>query len=150
MTNDIDTLIRATASSLAIRFGTSAPYAIGRTDLLSKGFSTGVQFVAVAVDCPEKSISSVIPIARQVAASYLGEHGFGLDAVMIRPLVMSRTWYYGGRETGMFENQNESADCPVGARKRGARLWIAFEIEPNHPIRRAIRFSGAIGTWKDQ
>lgn len=150
-TEALDNLIRDTASSLCIRFGTSAPYAFGRTDLLSKGFGGGVQFVAVAVDCPERDISSIIPIARQVAASYLGEHGFGLDAVMICPMVMSRTWYYGGRREGLFTNENESAECGIGKRKRGARLWIAFELEPNHPVRQAVSFMGdtAIGKWKD-
>ena len=149
MTNDLDNLIRQASSSLAIRWGTNEPYAIGRTDLLSKGFGTGVQFVAVAVDCPEKAISALVPIARQVVASYLGEHGYDLDAVMIRPTVMDRTWYFGGRPVGMFLNENESADCGVGARKRGGRYWFAFEIETDHPIRRAVSWPGALGKWKE-
>jgi hypothetical protein len=153
LTQPEEQLMKATHNSLAVRFGTSVPYALGTPVLLNKGFGGGVNFVAVPVDVPERETGAIIPIARQRAYSYLGEHGLGPDAVQFQPMVGDRTWYYGGRRVGIFLNENESAHCPVGARKRGARLWVMFEFvrdwqrfypdAPESPVWRG----GSIGQW---
>ena len=127
-----DTLLKAAHDSLAIRWGTSTPYALGVPILLRQGFAD-VKSVTIPIDVPAGATAGIIPICRQRAYSYLGEHGLGPDAVQFRPMVGSRTLYYGGREEGIFLNENESATdkvgrpVRVGARKRGARLWVHFE-----------------------
>ena len=141
-----ETLIKRASESLAVTFGTTVPYAIGRVAPFERGFAH-IKSITVSVDVPEHSLNALVPIARQVVASELASHGFTLDSVALSPCVGERSGFEGGRSTGMFLNENESADCPVGARKRGTRYFYHFEItDPN--LVSAIRWTGYRGEWK--
>ena len=142
-----DELIKRASESLAIRFGTSVPYAIGRVQPFERGFAH-IRSITVSVDVPERGVSALVPIARQVIAAELASRGFTLDSVALSPMIGSRSLFEGGRDTGVFANENESADCPVGARKRGSRLYYHFEItDPKLAV--AISWIGYGSNWKE-
>ena len=142
-----DDLIKRASESLAITFGTNVPYAIGRVAPFERGFAH-IRSITVSVDVPERGRNALVPIARQVVAAELASHGFTLDSVELRPTTGERSLFEGGKSSGMFHNENASADCAIGARKRGLRLFYHFEVcDPN--LVAAIRWTGYRGEWKE-
>jgi hypothetical protein len=102
--------------STGIRFGTSAPFAIGRVGPDRIGFA---DYPMISVDMLGKDSSALVPIARQLAMIAAAVNGLYLD--MGVPSVKI------GRET-MATDQNPSSPS-VGKRKRLKSLIFMFEIK---------------------
>lgn len=83
---DEERLLRDSHASLAIRFGTSAPYLLGPLRLEKVGFA-GIPVLTVPASVRERDIPALVPVCRQAAFAYFAERGVANDALTFRPSV---------------------------------------------------------------
>lgn len=128
-------LLRDMARSLCIRFGTTAPYAIGRISAERVGYAQ-IPCVRVNVWCRDEDLSALVPIVRQRVFGELAERGWGDEHILFVPSVRR------GR-VRMFFDENESSES-CGRRKRGVEYTFHFEM------RRALAAATftSFGTYK--
>src|SRR5262245_5919496 len=80
-------LLRAMHSSLCIRFGTTAPYAIGAIRAERVGYAQD-PCVVLDVYCPDDSLSALVPIVRQRVYGELASRGWNPESVEFTPSTM--------------------------------------------------------------
>ena len=132
---DVDEqLLRDVHTGLTIRFGTDAPYRIGKIGFEKVGYAQTPMLV-VPVDVPANAIDALVPIARQAAFAYLAERGVPDSALQFACSVRM------GRKR-RFADDNESSPSH-GANKMG--LACAFHFECTPMLTAAVQW-GANGT----
>jgi hypothetical protein len=114
-------LLKQIHSSLCIRFGTQAPYEIGKIRAERVGFAS-IPTVTFDVSCRQEDVSSLVPILRQRMYGELAERGWTPDDVEFSPTVGGS---YRGR---MFVDQNEESES-FGRKKKGVRLEFRWEMK---------------------
>jgi len=117
-----EALLKAAHSSLCIRWGTSAPYAIGRVRAERVGFAS-IPMITVDVSCKTRDMDALVPIVRQRVYGELAERGWTPDDIEFTPTVG------GSYRERLFVDENETSES-VGRRKRGARLEYHWEMKP--------------------
>src|SRR4051812_27172016 len=99
---EIDQLVRAAASSLAISWHTGAPFAIGKIRAERVGFAS-LPGVVLNVYCREADLPGVIPVVRQRVYGELAERGWRPEDISVVPMVST------GR-TRKYRDENERSD----------------------------------------
>jgi len=117
----VETLARGMHSSLCIRFGTGAPYAIGKIGFQRIGYANTPMLV-VPVDVPERAIDELVPIARQAAFAYLAERGVPDGALGFSCTVAMK------RKRRFVDANESSENC--GKNKMGRLCEYHFECTP--------------------
>lgn len=107
-------------TSLAIRFGTSAPFAIGRISAEMVGYAR-LPSVVLSVCCREEDLSSMVPIVRQRVYGELAERGWTADDIGFQPMVTR------GRRR-KYRDENESSES-YGRDKFGVEHRFRFDME---------------------
>ena len=115
-------LLRELHNSLAVRFGTTAPYAIGPTSAEKVGFAQ-IPSTATRVNCREEDVSALVPIVRQRVYAELAERGWSHEHLEFRPSVREERR---GRHV-FFIDENESSEA-YGTRKRGREYTFHFDM----------------------
>lgn len=133
-----DELLNAVHSSLCIRFGTTAPYAIGSVTAQKVGFAS-IPMVVVPVHCRQEEVSALIPIVRQRVSVELESRGWTLADLEFRPTVG------GSYRRRQFVDENESSPSK-GKRKFGCALEVHFEMKRGGELAHAT-FQGS-GSFK--
>lgn len=128
-------LLKALHSSLCVRFGTTAPYSLGRTLAERVGFACD-PCVAISVHCRPEDVPALVPIVRQHVYGELAERGWSPEDIEFTPMVQQR-------RTRIFVDENESSQS-LGKRKRGAEHRFTFRM---HRQLAAETFVGG-GTFK--
>lgn len=121
MTPDIDSLLRSTTRSLTIRFGTSAPYAIGRVSAEKVGFAQ-LPSIVVTVTCRDEDLPSLVPIVRQRVFGELAERGWSDERI---PNLTPGTQRGRRRK---FTDENESSET-YGWSKFGTEYRFRFDMD---------------------
>lgn len=116
---EIDQLVRAAASSLAITWGTGAPFAIGKIRAERVGFAS-LPSVVLDVYCRAEDLGSVIPIIRQRVYGELAERGWRPEDVSVVPMV-------GAGRTRKYRDENERSDS-CGRNKMGVQHNVRFDM----------------------
>lgn len=124
MTTVNEELLRAVSDSLCIRFGTNAPFAIGRVIGERYGFAD-LKTVAIRVNVRDEDVSMVVPIVRQRVFAELGERGWENEQIEFVPTVRQERR---GRYV-FFVDENEESPS-YGERKRGNEYTFHFEMRP--------------------
>lgn len=119
--SDIDELLRATTRSLAVRWGTNAPYAIGHVSAERIGFAQ-IPCVIAHVTCRDDDLSALVPVVRQRVFGELAERGWGDEQIETRPTTMQ------GRRR-KFTDENESSKS-FRRQKFGTDYRFSFEMRP--------------------
>lgn len=112
-------LLRAAHASLAIRWGTTDPFAIGKTTAERVGYAD-IRCTRTTVHCRDESVSALVPIVRQRVFGELAERGWDNDAIEFSPTV-------GRGRVRFFVDENESSPT-YGKRKRGVEYTFHFEM----------------------
>jgi hypothetical protein len=113
-------IIREISASTAIRFGTTEPYAMGRSvKMRSIGFAD-LRMAELTVTAPAGSLSALTPMMRQRLYSTLEANGIPNEAVAFTPSVAT------GR-TVMFVDGNPASKSH-GKNKRGVAYTYHFEF----------------------
>ena len=86
MTTTDERLLKQLHSSLCVRWGTTAPYAIGRVRAQRIGFAS-IPMVVVDVWCRSRDYEALIPIVRQRVYTELAERGWTPDDLKFVPTV---------------------------------------------------------------
>lgn len=115
-------LLKSAHASLAVRWGTSAPFAIGKVRPQRIGFAS-IPCVTVTVNCRRESIPAMVPILRQCIYGELAERGWTPDDVEFTPSVECS-----GRERLFVDENDSSPSC--GRRKRGIVAEFRWEMKP--------------------
>jgi hypothetical protein len=114
-------LLRAAHRSLCIRFGTSAPYELGRVRAQKIGYAQ-IPRVVMDVVCRERDVDALIPIVRQRVYGELAERGWDDSVLAFRPSVGMDS-----RRRAKFTDGNESSES-FGRSKMGCRMTVGFDI----------------------
>lgn len=114
-------LLRAVASSLCIRFGTTAPYAIGRVTAEKVGFAA-IPSVVVDVYCRQEDVGSLVPIVRQRVFGELAERGWENETIGFTPSVRLES-----HRRRRFVDENEDSSS-LGENKFGHHHRFRFDI----------------------
>jgi hypothetical protein len=114
-----EALLRQAHSSLCIRWGTTAPYAIGRVSAEKVGYAQ-IPSVVVSVTCRDADVSALVPIVRQRVFAELVERGWTDDVIAFSPSVQR------GRRR-KFRDENESSET-CGRDKFGNEHRFRFDI----------------------
>ena len=114
-----DSLLKAVHESLCIRFGTTAPYAIGQVTAEKVGYAQ-IPSVVVTVTCRDEDVGALVPIVRQRVYGELAERGWTADDVEFRPSMMR------GRRR-KFRDENESSRSH-GRDKFGVEYRFRFDM----------------------
>lgn len=114
-------LLRAAHSSLAIRWGTTAPYAIGKISTEKIGYAQ-IPCVVLNVWCRDEDLSSLVPIVRQRVFGELAERGWDNDSIQFQPIVQRN-------RRRKFTDENESSDS-FGKSKFGQEHRFSWEMRP--------------------
>ena len=122
MTTTDERLLKQLHSSLCVRWGTSAPYAIGRVRAQRIGFAS-IPMVVVDVWCRSRDYEALIPIVRQRVYTELAERGWTPDDLKFVPTV-GGSW----ERERLFTDGNEESESH-GKRKRGVHLEFHWEME---------------------
>jgi hypothetical protein len=115
-------LLRELHNSICISFGTTEPYAIGKTSAERVGFAQ-IPSTATRVNCREQDVSSLVPIVRQRVYAELAERGWSHEDLEFKPCVREER---GGRGV-MFRDENEASES-LGQRKRGHEYTFHFDM----------------------
>lgn len=110
-------LLQSIHTSLCIRFGTTAPYAIGPVSAEKIGYAQDPSVVLTVV-CRPEDISALVPIVRQRVYGELAERGWSPDDIAFTP----------GTQRGRrrkFRDENESSDSH-GRDKFGVEQRFSF------------------------
>jgi hypothetical protein len=83
---EVEETVRVMARSLAVTVSTAASHHIGRPRLQKTGFANIPQLI-VPVICRTEDISGMVPVARQVAFTYLAERGVDDHHLRVTPSV---------------------------------------------------------------
>ena len=113
-------LLKSVHNSLAVRWGTSAPFHIGWIEAEKIGFA-GIPSVVCNVFCRDEDLGSLVPIVRQRVYTELGSRGWGPDDIEFTP-----TTQRGRRRK--FTDTNESSETR-GREKFGILYRFSFEME---------------------
>jgi hypothetical protein len=114
-------LLRELHNSICISFGTTEPYAIGKTSAECVGFAQ-IPSTATRVNCRERDVSSLVPIVRQRVYAELAERGWSHDDLEFKPSVREER-----RRECMFRDENESSES-LGQRRRGREYTFHFDM----------------------
>lgn len=121
-----EVIIRETAKSTAINWGTNAPFEIvGSIQIRKVGFA-GDHVVRIQIACKDESLSALTPVARQIVFRELETHGLESEILEYTPSV--------GCESSRrykFTDCNESSPTK-GERKYGKLRHWTFRIKPEH------------------
>lgn len=112
-------LLRAASRSLAIRWGTDAPYSIGHVSAEKVGYAQ-IPSVVVSVICRDEDVPALVPIVRQRVFAELAERGWPDEQIEFRPNVQR------GRRR-KFTDENESSESH-GRAKFGVEQRFRFEM----------------------
>jgi len=115
-----EALLKTVHNSLAVRFGTTAPYHIGWVEAEKIGFA-GIRAVVCNVFCRDEDLSALVPIVRQRVYTELASRGWGPDDIEFRP-----TTQRGRRRK--FTDTNESSESH-GREKFGMEYRFSFEMK---------------------
>lgn len=119
MNEQTETLIRDISSSLCIRWGTDAPFAIGQVRAERIGYAD-IPCVVVTVDCRDEDVSALVPIVRQRVFGELAERGWANTVVRVAPSAQRN-------RRRRFVDSNESSPS-FGKNKFGNEHRFSFEI----------------------
>lgn len=133
-----ETLLRAAHSSLAISWGTTAPFAIGKARCERASFSQDPH-VEVEVTVPMDAFPGVIPVVRQRVFAELAERGWDNTEIAFTPRVA-----LGRRRKFVDENESSSS---FGRSKFGEQHTIRFPIVKCGPLHRAAFPIGWGSSW---
>ena len=114
-----DELLKAMHASLCVRFGTPAPYSIGRVSGEKVGYAQDPCLV-VNVVCRQESIEALVPIVRQHVYGELAERGWTPDDIEFTQ----------GTQRGRrrkFRDQNETSES-YGRDKFGVEHRFSFRM----------------------
>jgi hypothetical protein len=114
-----ESLLRQAHSSLCIRWGTTAPYAIGRVSAEKVGYAQ-IPSVVVTITCRDEDVSALVPIVRQRVFAELAERGWANEVIGFGPSVQR------GRRR-KFRDENESSETH-GRDKFGNEQRFRFDI----------------------
>ena len=114
--------VRELHTSLCFRFGTTGPYAIGKTSAERVGFAQ-IPSTATRVNCREEHVSDLVPIVRQRVYGELAERGWSHEDLELRPSIREERR---GRDC-MFRDENESSES-LGQRRRGREYTFHFDM----------------------
>lgn len=114
-------LLKTMHASLAITFGTTAPYKVGHVEGERIGFAY-IPSVVVNVFCRDQDLSALVPIVRQRVYRELAERGWTPDDIEFKPSVQR------GRRR-KFTDTNESSES-YGREKFGIEHRFSFEMHP--------------------
>lgn len=117
--SESEELLRDIHKSLVIRFGTTAPFAIGAVRAEKRGFAS-IPMVVVDVDCRDEDVSALVPIVRQRVFGELAERGWNDHHIAFKPMVQRN-------RRRRFTDQNESSES-FGKNKFGNQHLFSFEI----------------------
>src|SRR3954468_3874833 len=120
MNEDIHPLLKDLHASLCIRFGSTAPYRIGRVSAERVGFAQD-PCLTLNVMVRDEDLSSVVPIVRQAVYRELAERGWTPDDIAFTPSTMR------GRRR-KFIDGNESSQS-YGRHKFGTEYAFRFHME---------------------
>jgi hypothetical protein len=118
---DGEGLLRAAHKSLCIRFGTTAPFQLGKVRAEKVGYAQ-IPRVIMDVVCREQDVDALIPIVRQRVYGELAERGWDDTVLEFRPSVGMSS-----RRRARFTDQNESSQS-YGRQKMGCRMTVGFDI----------------------
>jgi hypothetical protein len=113
-------ILKQAHSSLCIRFGTDAPFAIGPIRGEKVGYAQD-PCVALDVTCRDEDLSALVPIVRQRVYGELAERGWGPDDVQFTPMTLR--W-----RRRKFRDENESSSS-YGRDKFGIAYRFTFRME---------------------
>lgn len=116
---EIDQLVRAAASSLAISWHTDAPYRIEGVRAERVGFAS-LPSVVLDVYCRAEDLGAVIPIVRQRVYGELAERGWRPEDISVVPMVSA------GR-TRKYRDENERSPSH-GRNKMGVQHGFRFDM----------------------
>lgn len=119
MDEQTETLIRDASSSLCVRWGTDAPFAIGQVRAERIGYAD-IPCVVVTVDCRDEDVSALVPIVRQRVFAELAERRWANTVLRVSPTVQRN-------RRRRFIDGNESSPS-FGKHKFGNDHRFSFEI----------------------
>ncbi len=119
MSDELDGIARTMHRSLAITFGTTAPYAFGSIRLERTGFAS-IPRLIVPVTTP--ALDVCIPLCRQRAFAYLAERGVSDEHLAFTPVVGGSSY-----RRRLFTDENEASPT-CGKRKYGHQYDVGFEM----------------------
>lgn len=114
-----EALLRTAHSSLCIRWGTNAPFAIGHVSAEKIGFASD-PCVVVTVDCRDEDVSSLVPVVRQRVFAELAERGWENQVIEFVPSVQRN-------RRRRFVDQNEESES-YGRNKFGHEHRFSYRM----------------------
>jgi hypothetical protein len=121
MSDELDNveLLRSMHASLCIRFGTTAPYKIGKVRGEKVGYAQ-IPSLVLDVYCRDEDLGALVPIVRQYVYGELAERGWSADDLGFVPGTMR------GRRR-KFRDENESSES-YGRDKFGIEYQFRFDM----------------------
>lgn len=120
MNDDLTDLLKLAHGSLCIRFGTTAPFSIGRVSAERVGYAQD-PCLTLNVVVRDEDLPALVPIVRQRVYGELAERGWTADDIAFTPSTMR------GRRR-KFRDENESSES-FGRDKFGTEYAFRFHME---------------------
>jgi hypothetical protein len=134
----IESTLASASASLSIRFGSAAPYSIGKVWIGRIGYAN---IPVVGVTGYQRQRDNIVPVVRQHVYRALRTAGlpYNPEVIQTRPLVGYRS-----RQRVIVDENHDSESC--GKRKRMHEAEYTFEILD---IKRFCACYGKFPSWRD-